>query len=172
MKPYGNLMVEHRLIERMAGIIEKKLENGTAAEKEFLEKVIEFFTVYSDECHHKKEEDMLFYELKKRKISEEHAEILEKLEKEHSDGRKIIGELKKEKENLPSEGSKARIYELLSSMFGMYLGHIKTEDRNFFIPVMSYFSEKEQDSMAGKFAEFDKSVDKEKYRKMVEELEK
>ena len=54
----------------------------------------------------------------------------------------------------------------------LYPKHIELEDRHFFIPVMDYFTEDEQQKMVGEFFEFDRNIIHNKYRKIAEELEK
>jgi len=51
-----------------------------------------------------------------------------------------------------------------------YPEHIKKEDKQFFIPVMSYFSTEEQEKMLQEFWEFDRTLIHEKYKKVVDQL--
>ena len=49
----------------------------------FIETAIDFIKTYADRCHHGKEEDILFRELKNRDISSVHKKILDELVQEH-----------------------------------------------------------------------------------------
>ena len=63
MKPIGPLMIEHRLIERMIGLLEGELQTmKTAAEANtgLIMAGVDFFRMYADRTHHGKEEDILF----------------------------------------------------------------------------------------------------------------
>ena len=62
------------------------------------------------------------------------------------------------------------IYEI-EKLVKFYPLHIEKEDKHFFIPVMNYFSTKEQSVMLEKFWVFDRNMIHEKYRKIVEENE-
>lgn len=68
MLPIAPLMIEHRVIEQMIGIIENEVDwcdqNGSI-NIELVDAVIDFIQNYGDRCHHGKEEDILFRELKK-----------------------------------------------------------------------------------------------------------
>ena len=67
MMPIAPLMIEHRLIERMVrriGLERLKLQRGGELDAVFLLEAIDFMRAYADRCHHGKEEDILFNELK------------------------------------------------------------------------------------------------------------
>lgn len=53
----------------------------------------------------------------------------------------------------------------------LYPRHIETEDRRFFLPVMDYFTEQEQEDMLLDFNEFDRTMIHRKYESLVEGLE-
>lgn len=58
----------------------------------------------------------------------------------------------------------------LTNLAALYPRHIEKEDKNFFFPVMDYFSSKEQDEMLMKFFEFDRKMIHEKYQNIMEAL--
>ena len=49
--------------------------------------------------------------------------------------------------------------------------HIETEDKHFFIPCMTYFSEGEQVDLLARMHEFDRQLIHEKYSGIMESLE-
>lgn len=72
MMPIGPLMIEHRLIERMVGLLSREI--GTMREKGemnlvFIEGAVDFFRTYADRCHHGKEEHILFRDLAMKTLS-------------------------------------------------------------------------------------------------------
>ena len=91
--PIGPLMIEHRLIERMISVMGRELErirkDGTANPK-FIETATNFIRIYADQCHHGKEEKILFRDLKKKKLQPTDKQIMEELIQEHVLGRKLI----------------------------------------------------------------------------------
>jgi hemerythrin-like domain-containing protein len=83
-------MVEHRLIERMIGVIENALdEAGTtgAIDPGFVDAAVDFIRVYTDRTHHGKEEDILFRDLAKKSLSAEDERVMRELIEEHVLGR-------------------------------------------------------------------------------------
>jgi len=63
MKATEQLKDEHegiKLMLRILGMICEKLHAGEAADAGHLGRIMEFFTVFVDKCHHGKEEDLLF----------------------------------------------------------------------------------------------------------------
>jgi hypothetical protein len=63
MQARAPLMIEHRLIERMIGIIKRILSQIEKEEKidpVFVDTTVDFIRTYADRTHHGKEEDILF----------------------------------------------------------------------------------------------------------------
>ena len=177
MLPIGPMMIEHRLIERMIKVMDSKMakmKTGRKADPAFIETAVDFIRTYADRCHHGKEEDILFRELRKRAISQEHKKIMEELIEEHREGRKITGKLVEANERY-LEGDLKALEDILlcmKTLIDFYPKHIEKEDKHFFIPVMKYFSKDEQDAMLKEGYEFDQGLIHEKYRHVVERGEK
>ena len=170
-------MIEHRLIERMITVIAAQLssiEESGSIQPGFIETVVDFIRFYADRCHHGKEEDILFRELRKKKIKGEHERIMEELIEEHVWGRATTAALtaayhrfvRGDRESFETVLSKAR------DLITFYPSHIEKEDKHFFRPVMEYFTQEEQDALLKEGYEFDRKLIHEKYGKIVEEAEK
>jgi hemerythrin-like domain-containing protein len=176
MMPIGPLMIEHRLIERMVKLMKNKLER-IAQEKQlntnFIEIAVDFFRTYADRCHHGKEENILFRELNKKELSWEHKKIPNELIEEHVFGRKTVGRLVDAKERYAQgmADAKKEAVEYLRLLVEFYPVHIEKEDKHFFIPCMSYFTQKEKNQMLEEGWEFDRKMIHEKYQNIVKELE-
>ncbi len=85
---------EHEGIKLMLGILERVTsiaESGQKLDLEHIERMLEFFRVFVDRCHHGKEEDLLFPELEKHGILKNGGPIGVMLS-EHGKGRKYIQE--------------------------------------------------------------------------------
>jgi hemerythrin-like domain-containing protein len=177
MMPVGLLMIEHRFIERMVGLMNAeigKIKKENKADVAFIDTALDFLKVYADRCHHGKEEDILFRGLSGKKISTEHRNIMEGLLQEHVYGRKMAKCLAQAKEKYAS-GSKPALKEIADAMAKLtefYPRHIEKEDKHFFLPCMGYFSKQEQASMLKDFADFDQRLIHEKYKAVIEEAEK
>jgi hemerythrin-like domain-containing protein len=174
MKPIGPLMWEHRLIENMVSLMREEIvmiNEESEVRTAFIDVIVDFFRIYADRTHHGKEEDILFRELKKKKMDSQHETIMNELIEEHIYGRKTVGRLIDAKENFLKGDSDAleKIVECLTEISEFYPRHIEKEDKRFFYPCLEYFSQGEQDEMLHEFWTFDRNMIHEKYRKIVEE---
>lgn len=175
--PIGQLMIEHRLIERMIALMHKELsahENVKKIDPSFIDLTVDFIRTYADRLHHGKEEGILFRDLKKKSISIEHRKAMEDLIEEHEWGRKIVGKLGEANEkyrrgDLESAGVVA---QCLNDLADFYPRHIEKEDKHFFIPCMDYFDAEEQQAMLEEEQEFDKSFIHRLYKEKVERMER
>ena len=176
MQPIGPLMHEHRNIERIISLLRKEdgaLASGKTPDVPRIEELIVLMREFADACHHGKEEDILFRDLKKKELSEEHLAMINSLEEDHVRARKILKSL----ENATREykdGKKQVIMEMQSAIeqiCGLYPGHIEREDKQFFFPCMEYFSDEERDAMLKEFEEFERDMPHEQYLERIEALE-
>jgi len=177
MLPIGPLMIEHRLIERMVSLLKKEAEKREAKDEmniNFIGIAVDFFRFYADRCHHGKEEDILFRDLQAKPLSPEHKKMIEGLLQDHVHARELVGKLDNGRLRYLQKDTNAAkdIQECLKKLIDLYTVHIQKEDKQFFIPAMVYFNKKEQDTMLCEFGEFDKMLIHEKYKKLVEQIEK
>jgi hemerythrin-like domain-containing protein len=176
MKPIGPLMIEHRLIERMIAVVNKELDElkqGKKADPIFIDTYVDFARSYADRCHHGKEEDILFRDLRRKKLSAEHKKTMDELIQEHVWARKTVGELVAAKDRyLQGDTSSLKdVSAKLKALAEFYPKHIEKEDKRFFFPILDYFTKQEQDAMLQEFWEFDRKLIHEKYQKVVEKFE-
>ncbi len=181
MLPIGPLMIEHRLIERLIALMEKegdRIKKDKLTDIDFIDDCIDFIRTYADRCHHGKEEDILFRDLNNKKLLPEHARILNELIDEHKHARDITSKLIDARNKYFSDTSNAtnqiyafEIYEYLKDLIDFYPEHIKKEDKEFFLPCMDYFSDKEKEKMLEEFWDFDRKLIHEKYKKLLEKYE-
>ena len=64
--PVAPLMIEHRLIEQMIGLVRDRLEDfreERTADTGFIDDAVRFIRDFADRTHHGKEEGILFREL-------------------------------------------------------------------------------------------------------------
>jgi hemerythrin-like domain-containing protein len=173
MMPIGPLMIEHRLLEKMITLAGKELErikSSGKADSDFIDTLIDFMQTYADRCHHGKEEDILFRELRKKQLSEEHSRAIDELLADHALGREINSRLVEANKKYASGDSEALnvVTDCLSSMLKLYPQHIAKEDKQFFLPSMSYFTEEEKDAILEEEYSFDQSLIHKKYREIVQ----
>jgi hemerythrin-like domain-containing protein len=177
MMPIGPLMIEHRLIERMLAVAREELERFWREKRinpGFVMELVDFIRLYADRCHHGKEEDILFRELAKKPISEEHRGIVAELVKEHQWARQQTRDMVEATRQYEGgqEDAYLTVTARLSALVDFYPRHIEKEDQHFFLPVMRYFSQEEKDRMLQEGVEFDSTLIHAKYRAVVEEAER
>jgi hemerythrin-like domain-containing protein len=176
MMPIGPLMIEHRLIERMIHSMKKEVARMKAerqADPLFIETAVDFIKTYADQCHHGKEEDILFRELQKKGMSEDLKCTMNELVEEHRLGRKTTMELLEAKEKYQHGDREAFLTMIVRMEYlaDFYPKHIEKEDRRFFMPVMRYFSQEEKDAMLKEEYEFDRQFVHNRYEEVVRRAE-
>jgi hemerythrin-like domain-containing protein len=175
MLPIAPLMIEHRLIDRMIGLLKGetiKMLDGRV-NLSFIDHALDFFKTYVDICHHKKEESILFRSLGGKDISPQHRRIMEELLSEHAEGRGIIDRLADAKGRFVrgDGGAREDMRGAMEKMIALYPPHIEKEDRHFFLPVMKYLSPEEQERMLAEMNEYDRKVVHGVYEEIVERFE-
>ncbi|MFW5688177.1 MAG: hemerythrin domain-containing protein [Spirochaetota bacterium] len=175
-KPRGCLMMEHRMIERVIGAIrseKKRLEDGGEFHPAAIDQLVDFMRTYADNCHHGKEEDILFEDMGEKKLSEEDDELLNDLIEEHKVARATTNELV-EARNALAEGDRDKlpvVLEKFQILLDLYPQHIEKEDKRFFPNSEEYFSDDELDEMLERFYDFDMEMIHNKYKDVADELE-
>jgi hemerythrin-like domain-containing protein len=169
-------MIEHRLIERMIAILaneKERLGAGGGPEPAKIRDAIDFMRTYADRCHHGKEEDILFFQLEGRPLSDELKATMVRLKEEHQQARNLVRELDRCNQAMERGDVSVRLemLDLLRDITKLYPKHIEMEDRHFFLPVMELFSPMEKESMLMDFYAFDQRLVHERYRKVVERYE-
>jgi len=177
MQARGPLMVEHRLIERMLLVIKDtltKIESKHKVDPVFVDIAVDFIRVYADRTHHGKEEDILFRELDKKSLSTEDRQVMKELIEEHMFGRQTTKSIVEANTRYRNGDEKALsgITENLQTLIEFYPKHIEKEDKLFFPSSRAYFTDEEDQTMITEFWEFDRKMIHEKYKSMVEGLEK
>jgi hemerythrin-like domain-containing protein len=175
--PVDLLVQEHRIIERMVPPIKKELSRMKETKEvnpTFIDVTVDFIRTYADHCHHGKEEGVLFRELAKKGLTQEHATTMRELIEEHVYGRKTTRSLESAKERFVNGNPEALkdVVKFLGDLAEFYPKHIEKEDKKFFYPVMTYFIAQEQEAMLQEFYDFDMKLIHEKYAKTVAEMEK
>lgn len=91
--PTRVLRDEHRLILRVIDGLESILDEGpAAAASDTLAEYVTFFRLFTDACHHGKEEDLLFGALAERGFTTDSGPLGALLE-EHRQGRALVGRM-------------------------------------------------------------------------------
>lgn len=131
--PVEDLMNDHRLIEAVMSVVERKLSAETAFPATFLGQALDFFVEYADRFHHAKEEEALFPALAGRGVPVEGGPIGMMLH-EHTLGRKLLADIRR---NLPAadqgdEEACSTVRDRASRYISLLRNHIWKEDNVLF----------------------------------------
>jgi hemerythrin-like domain-containing protein len=177
MQARGPLMIEHRLIERMLSIIENvlvQIDTKKKVDPVFVDTAVDFIRIYADRTHHGKEEDILFRELANKPLSNEDRQIMNELIQEHVFGRQTTKSLVEANTSYRNgnESALTDIVDKLQDLVEFYPKHIEKEDKVFFPSSRTYFTDEEDRVMLAEFWEFDRKMIHEKYKSLVEGIER
>jgi len=174
MKPRGPLMIEHRLIEKVLKVAERRAPSfsATAYDPIFIETIVDFVRTYADRTHHGKEEDILFTELAKVRLDPADAAMMADLVDEHRQARARVKSIVELNEAFKRGDTSVvpRIAELVLWLAAFYPVHIRKEDREFFPNTERYFTPAQLDEMLERFWEFDRAMIHEKYQRVYEAI--
>ena len=174
MKPRGLLMIEHRLIEKVLLVAQQKALSMTELDYHpaFVETIVDFIKTYADRTHHGKEEDILFAELAKKKLEDDHLLIMKELIDEHRQARTKVKEVVELNEKF-KKGDRRVVPAITSAIIwlaGFYPAHIQKEDAVFFPGTEPQFRQDELEDLLNRFYEFDRMMIHEKYQKMYQAI--
>lgn len=177
MQPIGIMMIEHRLMERMFGVMRRqgaRIRETQALDGAGIDLTIGFIRIYVDRSHHGKEEEILFKPLREKNVPRELKELTSELVAEHDRARRMLAGLESavarsrrgEREAL---GELAGILETFPAFYAM---HIEKEDRRYFFPAMDRFTREEQDAMIEANNAYDLRVFHDVWRERVAAMER
>jgi hemerythrin-like domain-containing protein len=174
-KPTQILSDEHRVIERVLGAVEK-LAKGPVSALEPWKKALDFIRRFADECHHFKEEKVLFPAMEAHGIPNEGGPIGMML-MEHEEGRSFVRAMSAAISLIEAKNEAAK-ESLLSSAQGycrLLREHIQKEDDILFRMADEVISADEQKQLAAAFARHEAEEmgagAHDKYLKVATELE-
>lgn len=178
IKPTESLEEEHRVISKVLGaivVLIEKLKAGQSVEKEMLQNILEFMSVFADKCHHGKEEFRLFPLLEKQGVPIQGCP-LGILVLEHKKARALVAKLS-ETVKAFAGGDSPRKDELIQSLQGildLYPNHIWKEDYLLFPMADKILNSKQQEKLAEEFEDVERQLGAgihSRFEKLVEEIE-
>lgn len=177
MKSIEMLMHEHRIIERSLTILEaiaERLERGESIPTDKVKVLLDFFRVFADQCHHGKEEDMLFPELEVRGIQKEGGPISVMLH-EHEEGRNFQRQLREVATDLANEANQQKFATAARNYINLLRQHIWKEDNVLFRMAQQVLTEMDDEQIAERFERHEKEHIgegiHERYHRLIHELE-
>ena len=160
IKATEKLKTEHKII-RLALIILNTLRTQIESEKkvdtENLEKLLEFFSIFADKCHHGKEENFLFPELEKAGIPKESGPIGVMLY-EHQSGRHYLRTINESIKNYKSNqdiSTLTEIAEAINEYTALLENHIYKENNILFAMADMHLPDEIQQKLSKEFDDFE-----------------
>jgi hemerythrin-like domain-containing protein len=149
------LRQEHEAILKMIGAAEevaRRLERNEAVRQEMLANILEFFRVFADQCHHFKEEELLFPLLESKGLPREGGPTGVMLA-EHEQGRQLIREMSAAVEAYSTNVSEAglRWAQAAKGYAALLGGHIFKENNVLFRIAEQMLTPAEQATLAEGF---------------------
>lgn len=155
--------------------LRQEVDTGVVDE-EVLSDVADFFSSFTDGCHHAKEEDLLFPMLQQRGVSSKGCPV-GTLKLEHQQGRNVVRALRSAVEKFKAGDPKARgmISAVLKDAADLYTDHIWREDYLLFPMSDKVLLDPDREVLAKDFGEVEArfgSSFQEKYELLVDKLER
>ena len=168
---------EHRVIERVLAVLRRSRTLPWRARLENWKKALDFFSHFADQCHHFKEEQVLFPAMEEHGIPREGGPIGMML-MEHEEGRgyvrSMLGAIALVETK--NEAAKEILIDKAKAYLRLLKEHIQKEDEILFRIADDVISPDEQKQLLRSFEEHEaKEIGTgvhEKYLKLVEELER
>lgn len=153
---------EHDVILRMLDAAEQtahQLTAGEPVEPHILDGLLEFFRLFADQCHHGKEEDLLFPKLQEKGMPREMGPIGVML-LEHDQGRALVRQMNEAAADYKRSqaGAATRWADAARAYADLLREHIAKENNILFVMAERMLSAEEQRELAVQF----ETVEKEK----------
>ena len=171
-RPSQILESEHRIIEKVLGAMARLtevLETNRTVCSEDITALAEFMRTFADQCHHGKEEKLLFPILERKGVPVSGCP-LGMLINEHARGRVLVNALS-EAAAAHAAGSPEAKGALLASLKGLldlYPNHIWKEDYLLFPLTDKILSRTEQKSLAEEFEQVESEIGRETHCRFVQ----
>lgn len=175
MNPIQELRDEHRAVEQALAIFERivlRTEQGDTFDAEDLNRLLEFFRVFVDDCHHGKEEALLFPAIEELGVSSEGG-IIEVLRNEHEEGRRLVRQMR---DALSEAGPGEEFRNHAQRYLKMLRDHIRKEDMNLFDFASARLAVSRKQELAKGFEKIEKEKvgpgRHEEFHQLIEELDR
>jgi hemerythrin-like domain-containing protein len=160
--PTEALEREHRFIEKVVKacyVTVEEIRGGAAIDPDLLRQIVDFMRVYADQCHHGKEEALLFPALNEKGVPSTGCPI-SALSAEHIQGRRLVKGLADAADLLRGGDPKAgdAILENLKGITGLYPNHIWKEDYLLFPMTLKVMNADDLSGLGVKFETVDRSI--------------
>ena len=162
MSATADLRFEHLGVGRMLGIMDAMARCALAGEPVDavdLAQTIEFLRVFVDQCHHAKEEELLFPAIRAAKITSVEKTI-GMLLADHAQGRKAVVQISSGAQRLADDGesASAELADAISGYTRLLRAHIRREENDCFGAADSELSAAVQDELVVGYERIERDV--------------
>jgi|TARA_B100000315_G_C14549309_1_gene574908 hemerythrin-like domain-containing protein len=177
VKATDALKKDHRIIEKVLGVLEKINADPASAQCETWKSVLDFIRNFADRSHHLKEEKVLFPALQERGVPRDGGPIGCMLA-EHEEGRSYVRAMFDALDQWEKGGGnfQAQLEENAGAYLRLLPGHILKEDEILFEMAEEALGPEDQKGLLRKFEEYEAEElgagFQEKYIRLAEELER
>lgn len=160
--PIAVLKHEHRFIEKVVGALGRLAPSAAIAETasvDTLREIVRFMREFADQCHHAKEEDLLFPAVEEKGVPESGCP-LGALREEHKKGRTLVAALAEATESLAAQKPDAAsvLTDTVGEITKLYTNHIWKEDEMVFPMLDRLFSEDERAALFERFEKAEEEI--------------
>lgn len=165
MKSIDILRSEHRDLESMLGVFEAaatRLQSGKRVHADLLMGAVAFFERFGNDCHHEKEEKVLFPLLAKHGLGPD-ISFIRALQSQHEIDRAYLLEIKEGAERLAADdiATRHRLAAVLQEYVDLVREHIRIEERYFDGVIGETISPADDARLVEQFDTLDRSVRRE-----------
>jgi hemerythrin-like domain-containing protein len=155
MRTTEMLKEEHRMIERMLRVLEAvsgELDRGGDVPSKVIGEIIDFIRTFADQCHHAKEEDLLFTRAELRGLPRHGGPIGVMLD-EHELGRRNVREMAEAltEYDKGGEGARSTIARNTTGYAQLLSQHILKEDSILYPMIDNILTEDDESELTEKF---------------------
>lgn len=159
MKATDELKKEHRAVQQAMAILDaicRQIEEGEPFETEHLEQLLDFIRVFTDKCHHGKEEDILFPAMEAAGVPKEAGPIMVMLH-EHETMRGYIRGFAEALEQYKGgdESAAEQIVQNVRAYLQWLEGHIDKEENILFSIADAHLDAQQQEQLFREFQELE-----------------
>ena len=146
---------EHKVIQKVVAVMAQlvaQLELRHTVDHDVLRDLLQFMRVFSDQCHHGKEESYFFPYLESKGVPSTGCP-LSALKGEHAKSRQLLDNLNSAAANYIADAEKGRLtlIQVLQSLVALYPAHIWKEDYLLFPMADKILGEADQELLLGQF---------------------
>lgn len=179
MKPTELLTEEHKVIKRAIRLLQeadRRLQEGDDSVIDIYPQLIDFIRHFADECHHGKEEDILFRLLERRGMPREMSP-LGVMMTEHEHGRTFVRNIDEATHRFLEGDKSARenVAKNAEGYAGLLKSHIEKEDGILYPMADNMLTEADQNELLVRFDKVEDELGRDRhvhYEQLITDLEK